>query len=341
MKKKTLMRWLAMTLALTMTFNMSSFTVLAAENAAEETVVEETAAETDPADEAEPEDAGSAQDNGGDDTAGDAATAAEDVTDEAETPDAAEDADEAATEVAAEEETIEEGASDEDGEEITVEGEDQTVEKEAKAEAVTVFASTVEIAGKTYSYADLTGAGENEITIMVGDEAHTVSDFTAIGDTGIVYYSADPLTGKLYGTDPAQVTSYTQFYASKGVNASGADYDVITSATGLTGRHAKDIPPIIAKEDGSIVGILDNVEVDAAEFAEASILKAAEKALTQEQEKLLSVTLNEDPFVNPEEAGKSVEITRSRSQSIMAPLLEAMQLTFTAMLRSTTAIRKS
>lgn len=311
MKKKTLMRWLAMTLALTMTFNMSSFTVLAAENAAEETVVEETAAETDPADEAEPEDAGSAQDNGGDDTAGDAATAAEDVTDEAETPDAAEDADEAATEVAAEEETIEEGASDEDGEEITVEGEDQTVEKEAKAEAVTVFASTVEIAGKTYSYADLTGAGENEITIMVGDEAHTVSDFTAIGDTGIVYYSADPLTGKLYGTDPAQVTSYTQFYASKGVNASGADYDVITSATGLTGRHAKDIPPIIAKEDGSIVGILDNVEVDAAEFAEASILKAAEKALTQEQEKLLSVTLNEDPFVNPEEAGKSVEIASS------------------------------
>ena len=149
------------------------------------------------------------------------------------------------------------------------------------------------------------------MTITVAGEKHKREEFTAIGDSGIVYYSADPLSGSLYGTDPAQVTSYTDFYNSKGVNAESADYDVITSATAFSGYHAKDISPLIARSEDGITGIYDSVEVDAVTYAEASILKEAGKTLTAEQEKVIAVTLNEDPSADPEAAGKTVAVANS------------------------------
>ena len=312
MRKNNLMRGLALTLALTMTFNMSSFTAAAAEETAEvteaaEEVQEETVAEAEeetavsesaeePVEEVSAEAETSVEASAEAEEDLQAEEAAE-VSEETEAETDAEDA-EAAVEEETAEETVEEEVLTEEGTEAQL----------AEAETVTINASAVTVADSEYLYADVSGAGEASVKITYGEKEYALSDFTAIGDTGIVYYSDKPLTGKLYGTSADNVTSFTDFYSSEGVSASGADYDVISSATEFTGRHVKDIPAIIARNDSGIVGIYDNVEIDAAEYAEAAVLNAAAKELTEAQKKLLAVTLNEDPAVNPEAAGKTVKV---------------------------------
>ena len=323
MKKNYLKKWLAMTLALTMTFSSSGLAVLAAEEPEEAAV---TQAAADSAEESGPEAAEAVQEE----TMEEAAPEVEAEATQEES--AAEAAPEAEAEAAAEEiaaEAADQADEEEDSEAGVTEstdeaagesdeayaGEPDMIEEPAEAgaqndlvldaeEAAVIAASAIEIAGKTYAYADVSEVPEgSDVTITVDGEEHRAAEFTAIGDTGIVYYSADPLSGSLYGTDPAQVTSYTDFYSSKGVNAESADYDVITSARAFSGFHAKDISPLIARSEDGITGIYDSVEVDAAAYAEATILKAAGRTLTAEQEKVIAVTLNEDPSVYAEAGG--------------------------------------
>ena len=333
MKKNYLKKWLAMTLALTMTFSSSGLAVLAAEEPEEAAV---TQAAADSAEESGPEAAEAVQEETMEEAAPEAEAEATQEESEAEAAPEAE-AEAAAEEIeiaaeaadqADEEEDSEAGATESTDEAVwesdeAYAGEPDVIEEPAEAgaqndlvldaeEPAVIAASAIEIAGKTYAYADISEVPEgSEVTITVDGEEHKAAEFTAIGDTGIVYYSADPLSGSLYGTDPAQVTSYMDFYSSKGVNAESADYDVITSATAFSGFHAKDISPLIARSEDGITGIYDSVEVDASAYAEASILKAAGRTLTAEQEKVIAVTLNEDPSADPEAAGKTVAVANS------------------------------
>ena len=311
MRRNNLMRGLALTLAFTMSLSTSSFTAFAAEETtAVEAEVEAETAEPEESDlEAQPEEniaeeeaaaEAAAEETAEPEEAVEEAEEAEAVEPEAESESAEETAGETAEESA---EAAEEEAEDEILEEAVPE---ENVQKEAEKAAVT--ASTVTVAGAEYFYADVSEAGDADVTITAGDQEYAAADFTAIGDTGIVYYSKNPLSGSLYGTSEDQVTSFTQFYSSVGVDASGADYDVISSATEFSGRHVKDIPAIIARNENGIVGILDSVRIDAAEYVEASVLRAAGKTLTEDQEKLLAVVLNEDPSADPEAAGKHVEV---------------------------------
>ena len=341
MKKNYLKKWLAMTLALTMTFSSSGLAVLAAEEPEEAAV---TQAAADSAEESGPEAAEAVQEETVEEAAPEAEeeAAPEAGAEATQEESAAEETPEAEAEAAAEEieiaaEAANQADEEEDSEADVTEsageaaeesdeayaGEPDVIEEPAEAgaqndlvldaeEPAVIAASAIEIAGKTYAYADVSEVPEgSDVTITVDGEEHKAAEFTAIGDTGIVYYSADPLSGSLYGTDPAQVTSYTDFYSSKGVNAESADYDVITSATAFSGFHAKDISPLIARSEDGITGIYDSVEVDAAAYAEATILKAAGRTLTAEQEKVIAVTLNEDPAADPEAAGKTVAVASS------------------------------
>ena len=332
MKKSYLKKWLAMTLALTMTVSSSGLAVLAAEEPEEAAVTQEAtvpaeesgteAAEEEIAEDPEAEEEEAAVEETSEEAA-DQAEEEEETAGTVETEEEAEAVENSEAIEAGEADATADGAeADEDVDEAYAD-EPDAIEEPAEpgaqsesalgaAESVAVEAAAIEIAGKAYSYADVSGVPEgSEATITVDGKEHRAAEFTAIGDTGIVYYSADPLSGTLYGTDPAQVTSYTDFYSGKGVNAGSADYDVITSATNFSGFHTKDISPLIARSEEGITGIYDSVKVDAVAYVEASILKAAGRTLTAEQEKAIAVTLNEDPAADPEAAGKTVAVASS------------------------------
>ena len=332
MKKSYLKKWLAMTLALTMTVSSSGLAVLAAEEPEEAAVTQEAtvpaeesgteAAEEEIAEDPEAEEEEAAVEETSEEAA-DQAEEEEETAGTVETEEEAEAVENSEAIEAGEADATADGAeADEDVDEAYAD-EPDAIEEPAEpgaqsesalgaAESVAVEAAAIEIAGKAYSYADVSGVPEgSEATITVDGKEHRAAEFTAIGDTGIVYYSADPLSGTLYGTDPAQVTSYTDFYSDKGVNAGSADYDVITSATNFSGFHTKDISPLIARSEEGITGIYDSVKVDAVAYVEASILKAAGRTLTAEQEKVIAVTLNEDPAADPEAAGKTVAVASS------------------------------
>ena len=332
MKKSYLKKWLAMTLALTMTVSSSGLAVLAAEEPEEAAVTQEAtvpaeesgteAAEEEIAEDPEAEEEEAAVEETSEEAA-DQAEEEEETAGTVETEEEAEAVENSEAIEAGEADATADGAeADEDVDEAYAD-EPDAIEEPAEpgaqsesalgaAESVAVEAAAIEIAGKAYSYADVSGVPEgSEATITVDGKEHRAAEFTAIGDTGIVYYSADPLSGTLYGTDPAQVTSYTDFYSGKGVNAGSADYDVITSATNFSGFHTKDISPLIARSEEGITGIYDSVKVDAVAYVEASILKAAGRTLTAEQEKVIAVTLNEDPAADPEAAGKTVAVASS------------------------------
>ncbi|MBQ3392741.1 MAG: hypothetical protein IJG52_04930 [Lachnospiraceae bacterium] len=207
---------------------------------------------------------------------------------------------------AAEAETAAETSAQGETQDVTAESADVETVQESTADAAVITANTVEIAGREYAWADFSGAGEGEIKVLVGETEHAAADFTMIGETGIGYYSAEPLTGKVYGT---AIQRYSDFYQSVGVNASAQDYDAITSATAFASRHAGDIPAIIARDDEGIHGIVQDVNVDAPEYVEASVLQAAGKELTPGQMEILEdIKLNEDPTAANSYAGGNVEV---------------------------------
>ena len=176
------------------------------------------------------------------------------------------------------------------------------------------------IGGVTYYYADTEGDAENtvyqaSVTTGRGSSAvttkydYTKDQMTEAADSA-VYYVVSPtgtaLTGTLYGYGDGTSTTYKEVYNGLGVSADDS-YDAISSATNFTSFHAKDISSVVtygtdAEGNKAITGLQlerspKTVEADA--YVAASVLKAAEKELTEEQSAALDITLKKNPTVVP------------------------------------------
>ena len=178
----------------------------------------------------------------------------------------------------------------------------------------------VNIGGTNYYYTETTGDIENTtyqftVSSRAGKTTYTYTgaDLAAIGETGYSYVLLEgvtPLTGTLYGYVPGTgtATNYKEVYAGLGVSTdTDSAYDAVSSATGFSGHHAKDIPSLVtygtdADGEKAITGLVLGREmqtVDAAAYVEASVLRAAGKELTAEQEAVLAVPLKTNPMSAP------------------------------------------
>jgi|GEM_PF-2755403 len=129
------------------------------------------------------------------------------------------------------------------------------------------------VAGKTYWVGVARYGEDNEFIDSFTVDGETVNA-TRIGSSNVYYYSKDPLTGQLYGTD---ALTYAEFYNSD--TTTPAEYDAVSSATNRKYSmftHADATEP--AEGEGySINGVKNvNVQVDAKQYAEATLLKAVD-----------------------------------------------------------------
>lgn len=129
------------------------------------------------------------------------------------------------------------------------------------------------VAGKTYWVGVAQyGAGNEFIdSFTVGGEPVNA---TRIGSSNVYYYSKDPLTGSLYGTD---ALTYAEFYNSD--TTTPAEYDAVSSATNRKNTmftNADATEP--AEGEGYSINGVKNVyvQVDAEQYAEATLLKAVD-----------------------------------------------------------------
>lgn len=129
------------------------------------------------------------------------------------------------------------------------------------------------VAGKTYWVGVAQYGAGNEFIDSFTVDGKTV-DATRIGSSNVYYYSKDPLTGQLYGTD---ALTYAEFYNSD--TTTPAEYDAVSSATDrkysiFTNADATEP----AEGEGySINGVKNvNVQVGAKQYAEATLLKAVD-----------------------------------------------------------------
>lgn len=129
------------------------------------------------------------------------------------------------------------------------------------------------VAGKTYWVGVAQYGEDNEFVDSFTVDGATV-DATRIGSSNVYYYSEDPLTGQLYGTD---ALTYAEFYNSD--TTTPAEYDAVSSAT--TDKSSMftyaDATKPAEGEGYSINGVKDvNVQVGAKQYAEATLLKAVD-----------------------------------------------------------------
>lgn len=200
--------------------------------------------------------------------------------------------------------------------------------------------SVVALAGTNYYYVDTTGdAADITYTFCVttgrGPSAVTTpysfkkEELKQVAETEI-YYIVNPGSeepaGSFYGKNAdGTVKTYTEMYTEMGVQASAEDYDAISSATCLTGYHAKDISgTVVYGEDADGNKIITGVSigrssaaVDAGEYVEAGLLQAAGMEISEYQKGLLAVDLNADATAVPSESAvtpvvKSATYTTSR-----------------------------
>lgn len=169
----------------------------------------------------------------------------------------------------------------------------------AKAAAESIAMKEISLGGKTYYYgvAQYNAATNGWVTAFtVSDEPVTA---TQINGSNVYYYTSDPLTGTLYGTD---TLTYAEFYSG---NADGAaEYDAVSSATTKKNTlftNADSTTPV--EEEGYQINGVKNVavQVSADQYVPAAILKAADglgksgAAVTN----AASITLNESPSTAP------------------------------------------
>ena len=190
---------------------------------------------------------------------------------------------------------------------------------------ITVAAEAMQstsIGGVTYYYADTTDDADDtvyqvSVTQGRGPSATTTvysykkSNLTQVGESNYYYIEAPgatELTGTLYGYGAGTASSYKEVYAALGAETSD-EYDVISSATHYTSFHAKDIPSLVtygtdADGNKAITGLnLSRAAktVDATDYVEASVLKAAGAELSDEQAATLDITLSATPMAAPAE----------------------------------------
>ena len=172
------------------------------------------------------------------------------------------------------------------------------------------------IGGITYYYADTAGVPEGtkyQATVRSRKGVQTyqfdLADLTRVGDTSYYYTvvtGVTPLSGTLYGYTGGEVKSYRDIYGELGV-PTDESFDAVTSATKFTSHHAGDIPPVTAfgtdaEGNKAIVGAVLGREaktVDAVDYVEASILKAAGEDLTEAQTAALEISLKSNPMSAP------------------------------------------
>ena len=186
----------------------------------------------------------------------------------------------------------------------------------------------ISIAGLNYFYTDTKGDLDNTLyrATVSGRGGSTTYDFaktdlTPIGETGYAYATAPnvtPLSGTLYGYGEGTATNYKEVYEKLGVSTdTDPAYDAVTSATGFTGHHAKDIPALVsygtdADGEKAITGLTlgrASSTVDAVTYVEASILNAAGQSLTEDQTAALAVTLKANPMTAPSETEVNVGLS--------------------------------
>lgn len=129
------------------------------------------------------------------------------------------------------------------------------------------------VAGKTYWVGVARYGVDNEFIDSFTVDGETVNA-TRIGSSNVYYYSEDPLTGPLYGTD---ALSYAEFYNRD--TTTPAEYDAVSSAT--TKKNSMftnaDATEPAEGEGYSINGVKNvNVQVDAKQYAEATLLEAVD-----------------------------------------------------------------
>lgn len=129
------------------------------------------------------------------------------------------------------------------------------------------------VAGKTYWVGVARYGADNEFIDSFTVDGETVNA-TRIGSSNVYYYSEDPLTGPLYGTD---ALSYAEFYNRD--TTTPAEYDAVSSAT--TKKNSMftnaDATEPAEGEGYSINGVKNvNVQVDAKQYAEATLLEAVD-----------------------------------------------------------------
>lgn len=129
------------------------------------------------------------------------------------------------------------------------------------------------VAGKTYWVGVAQYGAGNEFIDRFTVDGATVNA-TRIGSSNVYYYSEDPLTGPLYGTD---ALTYAEFYNSD--TTTPAEYDAVSSATTKKNTmftHADATEPAEGK-GYSINGVKNvSVQVGAKQYAEATLLEAVD-----------------------------------------------------------------
>jgi len=165
----------------------------------------------------------------------------------------------------------------------------------------------------SYHFSVTTGRGSSAVTT---DYAYLRADLTRVAGTDFFYIAqpgATPLTGTLYGFEngSGSASDYRTVYGGLGVNTdTDPAYDAVTSATGFSGFHAKDIPSLVtfgtdADGEKAITGLTlgrSTKTVDATAYVEAGILQAAGRELTADQKAALDLTLKVNPMDAPAES---------------------------------------
>ncbi len=129
------------------------------------------------------------------------------------------------------------------------------------------------VAGKIY-WVGVARYGEDNGFIDSFTVDGATVDATRIGSSNVYYYSKDPLKGSLYGTD---ALTYAEFYNSD--TTTPAEYDAVSSATDRKYSifNYADATKPAEGEGYSINGVKNvNVQVDAKQYAEATLLKAVD-----------------------------------------------------------------
>ncbi len=195
----------------------------------------------------------------------------------------------------------------------------------AQEPAVNKQMTPVTIGGINYYYVDTAGDADNTVyqavvTSRAGSTTYefTISDLTQVSGSSYCYTvvtGVTPLSGTLYGYGEGTATNYREVYGNLGVGTDGS-YDAVTSATGFSTHHSKDIPSLVsfgtADGEKAITGLTlgrSSSTVDAVTYVEASILNAAGESLTEDQTAALAVTLKANPMSAPSDAEISVGLS--------------------------------
>ena len=197
----------------------------------------------------------------------------------------------------------------------------------AQEPAVNKQMTPITIGGTRYFYVDTEGDADNTVyqavvTSRTGSTTYefTISDLTQVSGSSYCYTvvtGVTPLSGTLYGYGEGTATNYREVYGNLGVSTdTDSAYDAVTSATGFSGHHAKDIPSLVtfgtADGEKAITGLTlgrASSTVDAVTYVEASILNAAGQSLTDDQTAALAVTLKANPMTAPSEAEVNVGLS--------------------------------